>query len=145
MHVDSIKRTVRLAFRAIFYTQSTVRLIGILVIFTNSTFNRNAGHLVWALQNFQCTVLTSTNRPKDCITDSNIKEICKPKGPQPRGHQPKGHQPVKRTVHYKVNGLSFINSTFNRESTKNFKTASKLQCRGAVIGETGETVVSPGF
>ena len=41
--IHPIKRKVRLAFRAIFYTQNTVRLIGILEIFTNSTFNRDAG------------------------------------------------------------------------------------------------------
>ena len=47
-----IKRTVHLAFRGIFETQNTVCLIGILGIFTNSTFNRNAGHLDQALQSF---------------------------------------------------------------------------------------------
>ena len=39
------RRTVHLAFRAILETQNTVRLIGIFGIFTNSTFNRNTGHL----------------------------------------------------------------------------------------------------
>ena len=59
--IPPIKRTVRLAFRAIFETQNTVRLIGILGIFTNSTFNRNAGHLDLALQSVKCGVLANTN------------------------------------------------------------------------------------
>ena len=50
--IHPIKRTVRLAFRAILETQNTVRLIGILRIFTNSTFNRNTGHLVTSSSNF---------------------------------------------------------------------------------------------
>ena len=41
--IHPIKRTVRLAFRAILETQNTVHLIGILGIFINSTFNRDAG------------------------------------------------------------------------------------------------------
>ena len=43
--IHPIKRTVRLAFRAILETQNTVHLIGILGIFINSTLNRDAGHL----------------------------------------------------------------------------------------------------
>ena len=43
--IHPIKSTVRLAFRAILETQNLVRLIGILGILTNSTFNRNTGHL----------------------------------------------------------------------------------------------------
>ena len=68
-----------------------------------------------------------------------VSQLCyayssqQPKGQQPRGHQLEGHQPIKRTVH----GLFFVNSTFNRESTKNYKTASNLQCTVRLIGMFG--------
>ena len=36
-------------------------------------------------------------------------------GSQLKGFQPKWTQPIKCAVHYMVNGLFFINSTFNLE------------------------------
>ena len=70
--IHPIKRTVRLAFWAIFETQNTVRLIGILEIFINSTFNRDAGQ---CRTNFLKYSTYKYKWLKDHMTDLNIKEI----------------------------------------------------------------------